>query len=157
LASEREIEAFLIREADLIDRHRLDEWLTLFITEAIYWVPATPEQKSGIEEISHIYDDRMLLETRVRRLQHALIHAQRPASRTVHLITNIRRAEDQPEGAVAVDSNQLVTEWRGERMRQFAGFCRHELVESAAGLRIRLKRFDLIDADAPHEGISIIL
>jgi hypothetical protein len=76
-----------------------------------------------------------------------MAHAQMPQSRTVHLIANVRR-----DGA-AVLSNQLVIEYRDGRTRQFAGTCRHEF----AGEKIRSKRFELIDADGVHEGISIIL
>jgi benzoate/toluate 1,2-dioxygenase beta subunit len=139
--------ALLIREAELIDQRRLDEWLALYSEDCTYWVPAAPGQKSGKDQVSHIYDDRKLLETRVRRLQHAMAHAQMPQSRTVHLITNLRQ-----DGA-AVLSNQLVIEYRDGKTRQLAGQCRHEIV----GGRIKLKRFELIDADGVHEGISIIL
>jgi benzoate/toluate 1,2-dioxygenase beta subunit len=141
------VEDLLIREAALLDARKLDEWLALYTDDCTYWVPAAQGQASGKDHVSHIYDDRKLLETRVRRLQHAMAHAQTPQSRTVHLITNMRRDGD------AVLSNQLVIEYRDGRTRQFAGHCRHEIVDG----KIRFKRFELVDADGVHEGISIIL
>jgi len=161
LPSIAEIEAFLVREAELLDRWELAAWLDLFTEEAIYWLPISPDQTSGHEQISHVYDDRRLLETRVRRAQHALFHAQKPPSRTVHLIANVRFAGDQPHDAVAVLSSQLIVEYRNARTRLFAGTCRHELVRGGAaaalGWRIRCKRLDLIDADGVQEAISIII
>jgi benzoate/toluate 1,2-dioxygenase beta subunit len=142
------VEKLLLQEAALLDERRFEEWLALYTRDCLYWVPAAPGQKSGKDQVSHIYDDRKLLETRVRRLQHTMAHAQLPASRTVHLVTNVRPADD---GAVL--SNQLVIEFRDGRTRQFAGTCRHELADG----KIRLKRFELIDADGVHEGISILL
>jgi len=158
LPERSEIEAFLFHEAELIDRWELAAWLDLFTDEAIYWLPLAPDQSSGHDQVSHIYDDRRLLETRVRRAQHALFHAQKPPSRTVHLVGNVRFAPLQPADAVAVLSSQIVVEYRNARTRLLSGTCRHELTPGgAAGWRIRLKRLDLIDADGVHEAISIIV
>ena len=63
-----ECEQFLLHEARLLDEARFDEWLALFTPEASYWVPSEPAQVDPLETVSLIYDDRQLLETRVRRL-----------------------------------------------------------------------------------------
>jgi 3-phenylpropionate/cinnamic acid dioxygenase small subunit len=153
-----DVEAFLVHEAELLDNWDLAAWLDLFTADAVYWLPTSRDQVSGHEQVSHIYDDRRLLETRVRRAQHALFHAQKPPSQTVHLVGNVRFPEAQPGDAVAVLSNQVIVEYRNARTRLLSGTCRHELVGSASGpWRIRLKRLDLIDADGVHEGISIIV
>jgi len=159
LPDRAEIEAFLIHEAELLDSWTLQRWLDLYTEDAIYWVPTDPRQTSGLETVSHIFDDRLLLETRVRRTAHALFHAQKPPSSTVHLVTNLRFPDEQPaDGAVAVLTNQQVVEYRNSRIRHLAGKVRHELVRGGpAGWRIRLKRFDLVNADGVHEGISIII
>jgi benzoate/toluate 1,2-dioxygenase beta subunit len=151
------VEAFLIEEAALLDTWELERWLALFTDHAIYWLPTSPEQTSGHEQVSHIYDDRRLLETRVRRAQHALFHAQKPPSRTVHMIGNVRFAVPQPDDAIAVLSSQIIVEHRNARLRHFAGTCRHDLVHVSEGFRIRRKRLDLIDADGVQEAISIIV
>lgn len=158
LPDRSEIETFLFREAELLDRWELQPWLDLFTDDAVYWLPLSPNQTSGQDQISHIYDDRRLLETRVRRTQHALFHAQKPPSQTVHVVGNVRFAGEQPTDAVAVLSSQLIVEHRNSRTRVLSGTCRHELVRGGDdGWRIRLKRLDLIDADGVHEGISIII
>ena len=61
-------EQFLMHEARLLDDGRFDEWLALFTEDAWYWIPTESEQKSPFDTVSLIYDDRRLLETRVRRL-----------------------------------------------------------------------------------------
>ncbi|MEA2987083.1 MAG: hypothetical protein QOD94_3337, partial [Alphaproteobacteria bacterium] len=61
-------EQFLVHEARLLDEARFDEWLALFTEDAWYWVPVDAEQKDPFTTVSLIYDDRRLLETRVRRL-----------------------------------------------------------------------------------------
>jgi hypothetical protein len=59
-------EQFLLQEARLLDDGKFDDWLALFALEAWYWVPSEPNQADPVETVSLIYDDRRLLETRVR-------------------------------------------------------------------------------------------
>ena len=152
-----ELAAFLVHEAELLDGWRLDEWLALYAPDAIYWVPVEPGQTSGYEQVSHIHDDRRLLETRVRRFNHAMFHAQKPPSRTVRFVSNVRLGHDPLPGCVAVLSSYEVAEFRNERHRRFIGACRHDLLRGGNGWLIQRKRFDLIDSEAEQEGISILL
>ena len=66
-----ECEAFLVHEAELLDEGRFADWLALFTENAWYWVPSEPNQDSPLTTVSLMYDDRKLLETRVRRLVEA--------------------------------------------------------------------------------------
>src|SRR4051812_36470575 len=59
---------FLEHEARLLDEAKFDDWLALFTADAWYWVPSEPNQNNPHNTVSLIYDDRRLLETRVRRL-----------------------------------------------------------------------------------------
>src|SRR5215468_12713383 len=61
-------ERFLLHEARLLDEGKFDDWLALFTPDAWYWVPSEPDQDNPHDTVSLIYDDRRLLETRVRRL-----------------------------------------------------------------------------------------
>src|SRR4029077_1824519 len=82
-------EQFLLHEARLLDEGRFGEWLALFTPDARYWVPSEPDQKSPLDTVSLIYDDRRLLETRVRRLASPRIYSQEPRSRTSRVVTNV--------------------------------------------------------------------
>src|SRR5690606_16138322 len=84
-----EIESFLVHEARLLDERRYEDWLALFTEEAWYWVPLEEGQADPKETVSLIYDDRRLLETRVRRLAQSTLHAQEPKSRTSRIVTNV--------------------------------------------------------------------
>src|SRR3990167_9474748 len=61
-------EQFLLHEARLLDEGKFDDWLALFSADGWYWVPSEPGQDNPHDTVSLIYDDRRLLETRVRRL-----------------------------------------------------------------------------------------
>src|SRR6202165_4505417 len=84
-----ECEQFLIHEARLLDEARFDQWLSLFTSDAWYWVPSEPDQANPRDTISLIYDDRRLLETRVRRLASPRLYSQEPPSRTSRMIGNV--------------------------------------------------------------------
>jgi 3-phenylpropionate/cinnamic acid dioxygenase small subunit len=87
--SRADCEDFLVHEARLLDDAHFDEWLGLFTPEAHYWVPSEPGQKSPLDTVSLMYDDRRLLETRVRRLSSPKIYSQEPRSRTSRIVTNV--------------------------------------------------------------------
>src|SRR5262245_11137215 len=89
----RQCEDFLVHEARLLDEARFDEWLALFSEDACYWVPSEPDQASPRDTVSLMYDDRRLLETRVRRLASPRIYSQEPRSRTSRVVTNVSLAD----------------------------------------------------------------
>lgn len=149
-----ECERFLIHEARLLDEARFDEWLALFAPDAWYWVPAEPGQSSPRDTISLIYDDRRLLETRVRRLASPRIYSQEPRSRTSRIIANIT-VEESAADACTVRSKFQLLEYRRETQRMFGGTCLHRLARAANGIQIAWKRVDLVNCDAPHEGLVV--
>jgi len=149
-----ECEAFLVHEARLLDEGRFDEWLALFTADAWYWVPSEPNQTSPRDTISLMYDDRRLLETRVRRLASPRIYSQEPRSRTSRIIANV--TIEQMEGnACTVRSKFQLLEYRRETQRLFGGSCFHRLVLGSDGIQIAWKRVDLVNCDAPHEGLVV--
>ncbi|HZT50599.1 MAG TPA: aromatic-ring-hydroxylating dioxygenase subunit beta [Stellaceae bacterium] len=149
-----EAERFLQHEARLLDEARFEDWLALFTADAWYWVPSQPDQTSPRDTVSLIYDDRRLLETRVRRLRNPHLHAQQPPARASRIVANVTIDEAQA-GAAVVRSKLLMVEYRRNRQRLFAGTCRHRLVRAADGLRIAWKRVDLVDCDAELEGLLL--
>ena len=100
--------------------------------------------------------DRRLLETRVRRLANPSMHAQRPPSRTRHLIGNVTIEEARADGLATACVFQML-EYRLDRQRVFGGFCRHDLVRTDDGFRIRAKRVELVNCDSLLEGIATLL
>ncbi len=153
-----ELEQFLYREAWLLDAGRFDEWLQLFTADATYWVPLEAGQKDPRETSSIIFDDRTLLEARVRQYRHPRAHARVPAARTVHQIGNVAIRGEQPErGEVVVASTLVLIEYRAERQRVFGALCEHRLRRVDAGWKIAAKRVDLANSESELDGIAILL
>ena len=146
-----EVEAFVLREARLLDEQRYAEWLELFAADAVYWIPTRPQQASPHEALSIIYEPRTLLAVRVERLMRGEMHVQSPPSRTVHHVSAVEVDGDEAR------SSLIVAEWRAGEARWFAARVTHKLRKEASGLRIVLKRVDLIDGEAPHRAIAVPL
>lgn len=147
-------EEFLVHEARLLDEGLFDQWLALFTPDARYWVPSEPGQQNPHDTISLMYDDRRLLETRVRRLADPRIYSQEPRSRTSRIIAN-PSFEPADGGAAIVRSKFMMVEYRREQQRLFAGTYRHWLIGSGDGIRIAMKRVDLVNCDAPLDGLVV--
>jgi benzoate/toluate 1,2-dioxygenase beta subunit len=149
-------EQFLIHEARLLDEARFDEWLALFTADAWYWVPSQPDQKSPRDTISLIYDDRRLLETRVRRLSSPRIYSQEPRSRTSRIVANVTIEDAAADGqACTVRSKFQLLEYRRNAQTPYAGTSIHRLVRAGDDIRIAWKRVDLVNCDAALEGLLV--
>ena len=144
---------FLEHEARLLDEANFDTWLALFTADAWYWVPSEPNQASPHDTVSLIYDDRRLLETRVRRLASPRMYSQEPRSRTSRIVANAT-IEDAEGRAATVRSKFLMIEYRREQQRLFTGTAWHRLVLLDGAVRIAWKRVDLVNCDAPLDGIT---
>jgi len=148
-------EAFLIHEARLLDDGHFGAWLALFTPDARYWVPSQPGQESPFDTVSLMYDDRRLLETRVRRLADPRIYSQEPRSRTSRIVTNLTLEPGSGEPGQIVRSKFILVEYRREEQRLFAGTYVHRLVGELDDLRIAMKRVDLVNCDAPLDGLVV--
>jgi 3-phenylpropionate/cinnamic acid dioxygenase small subunit len=144
-------EQFLLHEAHLLDTQRFEEWLALFSEDATYWVPLEQNQKDPHQTSSLIYDDRTLLELRVKQFRHPRAHARAPLARTVHQVGNIV-VDD-----LTTRSTQTVIEFRNEKQRLWAGLVEHQLRRERDSYRIARKRIDLVNSEGEIEGISILL
>ena len=153
--SVKECEDFLIHEARLLDDARFDEWLALFTPQATYWVPSEPDQQSPLDTVSLMYDDRRLLETRVRRLASPRIYSQEPRSRTSRVVTNVTLETTSGDVRQSVRSKFMIVEYRREQQRLFAGSYFHELERHGGAIRIASKRVNLVNCDAALDGLVI--
>ena len=150
-----EVEELLFREAALLDRGRLDEWLELYTDDATYWIPLQADQSDPLTTSSIVYDDRRLMEARVRQFQHPRAHARVPAPRTVHQVGNVRVLEVDGRDT-RVGSTLVLVEYRRERQRVWGAVVEHRLRRTAHGLRIAAKRVDLVNSEAELDGIVCI-
>ena len=150
----RRVEEFLFHEARLLDDREFEAWMALFADDGIYWIPARPGQTDPLGEVSIAYEDRQLLDVRVRRLRHPENYADQPPARTRRVIGNIVLDAGEND-AIVVRSNFTLTEFQNDAQRWFAGGYVHRLIPDGENYRIAEKRVKLLNCDAPMGGIVI--
>src|SRR5437667_324934 len=110
--------------------------------DTVDWGPLQMDQAEPFTAASLIYDDRRLLEIRVRQTQHPRAHARVPAPRTVHQVTNVQVVADDGR-ELTVTSSLVMIEYRKERQRVWGGSGEHRLGGTDGGLLIAGKRGEL--------------
>jgi 3-phenylpropionate/cinnamic acid dioxygenase small subunit len=154
--TEQDLARFIRHEARLIDEKRLDEWLGLFTEDALYWVPATPGQRDGLQHNSLAYEDKLLLELRIERLKSPRAYSQRPASRCLHVLQEPDiETLDYTRGEFLTRTPFLYTETRGDESQRYAATAWHTLAWLDGRLRIRMKRVDILNCDAALPSIQL--
>ena len=98
--SYHDIQAFLYREARLLDDRQWDEWLACYRQDAEFWMPAWDDDdqltRDPEAEISLIYyPNREGLEDRVYRIKTERSGASTPEPRTTHQITNLEVLKEE--------------------------------------------------------------
>jgi benzoate/toluate 1,2-dioxygenase subunit beta len=151
---------FLSREARLADEARYAEWLALWTDDAVYWVPASTDPVADPEtRISHIYDNRARLETRIKLLQTGHRYSQEPASLMRRLISNVE-VEEGLDGQLVAGSNfilgELAVQAKSE-MHWWVGRVTHHLRRVDGGMRMSLKKVVLINAAEPLPNLSFLI
>ena len=156
--NEAELARFVIREARLIDEKRFDEWYELFTEDAYYWVPLVPGQTDPLAHNSLAYEDKLLLKLRIERLKQPTAFSQKPASRCLHVMqTPEMESSDPARREFLMRTPFLYTETRGDDSQRYAATAWHTLVESSQGLKIKLKRVDILNADSALPSIQLFL
>ena len=140
------IEAFLYREARLMDEHRYADWLALWTDDAQYWVPCNADDIDPSREVSIIYDDRDRLVQRIERLISGSVLAQDPQPRMRRLVSNIETASDT-NGELTVSSNFLLTVAKRDAQQLWAGRSIHALRREGDSFKIARKKVLLVNAD----------
>jgi p-cumate 2,3-dioxygenase beta subunit len=154
--SRAEAEDFLYHEADLLDEWRLDEWLALFTSDAVYWLPGRHGDADPQRDASLVYDDRDRLKDRIFRLTEGPAHSQIPPSATRRLIANVRvkgRAGDD----LLVHSNFVIYEVRRNQQRAFAGRYEHRLRPEGGTWRIAARTATLVNCEDPLYNLTFMV
>ncbi len=151
------IARFIYNEARLLDEKRWDEWYALFAEDALYWVPLTRDQPDGVDHTSLAYEDRLLLQLRIERLRRRP-PSQQPESWSQHLLQapEVERA-DLSAGVWWTRTSFFYAEARGDEQQILAGVALHHLVRVGSGLKIRLKRVNLLTCEAALPSIQLFL
>lgn len=135
-----EVEEFLYREAQILDDWKLDDWLSLFATDAVYEVPTTDwrgwDERGGGFFILDNYD---LIQARVKRLKSRKAHAENPKSRVHRMIGNVAVGE-RTGNLVEIKASFVIHRFRDETTQCYVGYYRHLLEITESGLLFRRRR-----------------
>jgi 3-phenylpropionate/cinnamic acid dioxygenase small subunit len=149
---------FVVHESRLLDAKRYDEWNALFTMDAVYWVPLVPDQPDGINHTSHMYEDKLLRDLRIERLKSPRAFSQQPASRCHHLLqTPTVESFDEAANRYVVRTEFHYTESQGDELQFYVGTFFHHLTLQDGGLRMTLKRVDLLNCDAALTAVQLFI
>ena len=149
---------FVVHEARLLDARRFEEWNALFTDDGYYWVPLVPDQADGINHTSHMYEDKLLRDLRVTRLQSPRAFSQQPPSRCHHLLQMPAIEEfDAAANRYVTRTEFHYTESQGDELQFYVGTCFHHLTVQAGVLRMTLKRVDLLNCDAALPAVQLFI
>lgn len=142
--------SFIAHEAQLLDEQRLAEWAALFAPDGWYWLPADTTHTDPLAQASHLYDDTLLRDVKIRRLLSPQAHSQQPAGRCHHLLQTAQvTVVDATANRFELRTPFIYTELRAGRSITLPGVARHRLRVQDGELRIALKRVDLLHAAEP--------
>ena len=156
--TDQQLMDFVYAEAQMLDDQRFTDWLALFTDDGYYWMPLEPGQTDARWHASLLYEDKLLLQVRVERLNGTRTFSQQPKSRCHHLLQQPRiESADSAAGCWVLRTAFHYVETRRDVQTLYAGWFRHELVAVDGNLRIKLKRVDLVNSDAAFANINLFM
>jgi 3-phenylpropionate/cinnamic acid dioxygenase small subunit len=155
---DRELIDFVIHEARLLDDERWDDWLELFAEDGVYWMPLAPGQTDARLHASLLHEDLLLLRIRIERLKGPRTYSQQPPSRGHHLLqVPTIESRDDAEGVYVTRTAFHFVETRRDEQALYAGWAWHTLIATDAGLKLRMKRVDLVNCDAAFGNMQLLM
>ena len=149
---QREVEALLYRQSEALDSRDWKAFIDLFTADGMYWMPPAPHYTTWDGAPSIFAEDRDMMTVRMKRVTHPHAWSQHPDWGTNHVVSNVVVEKVDPKsGDVHVRSRFHMVELRRDELRHFAGSYRHHLKRTKDGLRIKLQRVDMVNAQAPYE------
>ena len=121
-------------------------------------MPLAPGQTDARLHTSLMYEDKLLLKIRIERLAGARTFSQQPKSRCHHLLQRPEvESMDASAGRFVLRTAFHYVETRLDAQQLYAGWATHTLLATTAGLRITLKRIDLVNCDAAFGNIQLFM
>jgi 3-phenylpropionate/cinnamic acid dioxygenase small subunit len=149
---QREVETLLYRQSEALDNKEWKAFIDLFAADGMYWMPPAPHYTTWDGAPSIFAEDRDMMTVRMKRVTHPHAWSQQPEWGTNHVVSNVVVEKIDPRsGDVHVRSRFHMVELRRDELRHFAGSYRHHLKRTKDGLRIKLQRVDMVNAQAPYE------
>ena len=145
------------RETRCLDQADLESWVSLFTEDGYYWMPLEREQTDPEQHDSLIYDNRALMEMRRYNLHNPLSPSMQREVRSVRILSDLETdLPTDPGGEITVTAS-VIALIHHRKQDTFAGSVTWRLVQTGEGLKIKSKRVDLINADAPLDSIMMYI
>lgn len=152
-----EIHHLIRTETACLNNDDLDSWISLFTDDGHYWMPLEEEHADPEKHDSLVYDNRALMAMRKYNLGNPLSPSMQVKVRSVRILSDIEiRMVDESDDEVDV-SAFVIAVIHQQQKNYYAGKLSYRLVNSDNGLKIKMKRVDLVDADAPLDSIMIYI
>ena len=136
----------------------IDSCIIEYADDGIYWMPLEFGQTEEKLATSLMYEDKLLLETRVKRFSGKKTYSQSPKSRCQHLLqTPMVDLVDSTKNEYRIFTPFHYAEVRHTEKENFEGWMKHSLIVEGEKLKIKLKRVDLVNCDAPHRNIQLFI
>ncbi len=123
-------------------------------------MPATTDPAATPDtHISHLYDNRARIDTRIKLLQTGNRYSQEPASLMRRLISNVEVTAGEG-GELVVESNFLLAELAIQskhEMHWWVGRTTHRLRRVEGELRMAAKKVVLVNAAEPLPNLSFLI
>jgi benzoate/toluate 1,2-dioxygenase beta subunit len=149
--TQRAVEQFLYRQAEILDERQMDDWMGLFTEDGWYWMPAEEDQTEGDGQPNIFWEDQGLMMMRIARNTHPRAHSQAPHNRLNHVVSNVIIESENADGDVIVRSRFHCAEYFRYEIRKFSGKYRHLLKKTPGGYKIALQRVDLVNREGPYD------
>jgi len=156
VAIDAELIDFVYAEARLIDEKRLEEWYELFADDGCYWVPLTRGQQNGRTENSLMFEDKLLLKVRIKRLGNPHAYSQAQPSWCQHIL-QAPSVEDRgaSTGVAVLRTAFLYVESQHDHQENYAGVVWHHLKRVGERLNILLKKVELLNCEAALPSLQL--
>ncbi|MCH8180097.1 MAG: benzoate 1,2-dioxygenase small subunit [Proteobacteria bacterium] len=153
-----QVQAFLFREARLLDDKQWDDWLACYHPAAEFWMPSWDDDgeltRDPQSEISLIYyPNRGGLEDRVFRIKTERSAASTPEPRTGHNLHNIEIVSQQGE-EIQVRYNWQTLSYRYNTTDSYFGTT-HVTLDLTSGQPLIKRKYIVLKNDYIHHVIDV--
>jgi 3-phenylpropionate/cinnamic acid dioxygenase small subunit len=156
--SDADLVAFVYLEARLIDEKRFAEWYELFTDDGLYWMPLTRNQPDGRLHASLFHEDKLLLKLRIERLKNPNSFSQSQPSWCQHVLqAPCVESRDPAANRYVLRTPFVYVESQRDRQDPYAGVAWHHVAMLDGGLRLRMKKIDLLNCDAALPSIQLFI
>ena len=150
--------ADLIRlETRCLNEADLETWASLFTQDGYYWMPLEAGQTDPEQHDSLIYDNRALMEMRRHNLHHPLSPSMQLEVRSLRILSELDvDLSEGPAGDIFVRADVIAVIFHRQQ-DIYAGNVVWRVTRAEDELKIRYKRVNLLNADAPLDSIMMYI